>query len=203
MEVRKNRNIFRPDMINILMQVREGRLKYQNDEKAVQKDGFATVEESDVGKVTVTRKWNDDEIVAQCFLFFLAGFETSSNLLTFAAYELFANPDVQQRLYEEIVQVNDQLDGRRINYDTLQKMKYLDQIICETLRKWPPATQVTSSFSTPTMDNCLQPTAFQVDRVCVKDYVYDDGEGLTFNVEAGTAFLFTIYGNVPFLLFLS
>ncbi|XP_055312523.1 probable cytochrome P450 9f2 isoform X2 [Sitodiplosis mosellana] len=174
MEVRKSRNIYRPDMINILMQVREGSLKHQNDEQASEKEGFATVEESDVGKVTVTRKWNDDEIVAQCFLFFLAGFETSSTLLTFISYELIANPDIQQKLYEEIVQVNGQLNGQRINYDVLQKMKYLDQFICETLRKWPPA--------------------FQVDRVCVKDYTFDDGEGLTFKVEKGTPFLFPIYG---------
>ncbi|XP_031624487.1 uncharacterized protein LOC116341517 [Contarinia nasturtii] len=175
MEVRKSRNIFRPDMINILMQVREGSLKYQSDEKSTkEKEGFATVEESHVGQVSVSRKWSDDEIVAQCFLFFLAGFETSSTLLTFTSHELVANPEIQQKLYEEIRDVNDQLDGKRINYDILQKMKYLDQFICETLRKWPPA--------------------IQVDRVCVKDYTFDNGEGLKFKVEKGTAFLFPIFG---------
>lgn len=70
MEVRKKNKIHRPDMINILMQIRDGTLKNQTDEKAKEKEGFATVEESDIGKVAVTRAWNDDEIVAQCFVYF-------------------------------------------------------------------------------------------------------------------------------------
>lgn len=176
MEVRKSHNIFRPDMIQLLMQVRDGTLKHQKtDEKSKEKEGFATVEESHVGQVSVNRKWNDDEIVAQCFLFFLAGFDTSSTLLTFSSYELVANPEIQQKLYEEICEVNDQLDGKRINYDTLQKMKYLDQFICEVLRKWPPAGQV--------------------DRVCVKDgYTFNNDDGLRFKVEKGTTFIIPIFG---------
>lgn len=175
MEVRKNNNIFRPDMINILMQIREGTLKHQtNDEKTKDKDGFATVDESEVGKVTVNRTWNDDEIVAQCFLFFVAGFSTSSVLLTFATYELTVDPDVQQKLYEEIIETESSLGGKRLTYEALQKMKYLDQVICETLRKWPPGVQS--------------------DRVCVKDYMYDDGGKYQFKVEKGTTILFPTYG---------
>lgn len=173
MEFRKSHNIFRPDMINILMQVREGSLKFSKCDEQSQKEGFATVEESDIGKMSVNRKWNDDEIVAQCFLFFLAGFETTSSLLTFCSYELVVNPDVQQKLYDEIIQVNEQLNGKRITYDALQKMKYLDQFICETLRIWPQAVQI--------------------DRVCVKDYTFDNGDGLRFKIEKGTPLIFPIF----------
>lgn len=74
MEMRKQQNIIRPDMINIIMQVRDGSLKHQTDEHLLESvESFATVQESDVGKMTVTRKWNDDELVAQCFIFFFAG----------------------------------------------------------------------------------------------------------------------------------
>lgn len=132
------------------------------------------MEESDVGKANVTRKWNDDELVAQCFLFFIAGFESAATALTFAAYELLANPEVQQKLYEEIANVNDQLSGKRISYDVLRKMKYLDQVVSETLRKWP--------------------IAVQTDRICVKDYIYDDGK-LKFAIEKGSSIIFPIYGN--------
>lgn len=172
MNMRKSQNIYRPDMINIMMQVREGGLKHQNKAKD-ERDGFATVEESDVGKASVTRKWNDDEIVAQCFLFFVAGFDTTSTMLTLASYELIANPDIQQKLYEEILETNEEIDGKPITYDVLQKMKYMDQIICETLRKWPPAAQT--------------------DRLCVKDYVYDDGS-YKFNVEKNISMLIPILG---------
>lgn len=174
MKYRKEKNIFRPDMINIMMQVRDGTLKYQSDDGKKEQEGFATVEESEVGKIAVNRKWNDDEIVAQCFLFFAAGFDTSSTLLTFVSYELTVNPDIQQKLYEEIAEMDQQLDGKRIGYDALQKMKYMDQVICETLRKWPPAPQN--------------------DRVCVKDYVFNIDDKSKFNMEKGSTCLYTVYG---------
>lgn len=175
MEFRKKNNIFRPDMINIMLQVRDGSLKYQEDDKSKElNEGFASVEESDVGKVSVNLNWNDDEIVAQSFLFFIAGFETVATMLTFATYELVVNSDIQQRLYKEIVEMNAELDGKRINYDALQKMKYLDQVVCEAMRKWPPLVVV--------------------DRVCTKDYVLDDGENLKFDVEKGSVFFIPIFG---------
>lgn len=55
------------------------------------------------------------------------------------AYELVCNPEVQQKLYEEIAGMNQQLNGQKISYEMIQGMKYLDQVICETLRKWPAA----------------------------------------------------------------
>lgn len=172
MAMRQNNNIHRPDMINLLMQAREGNLQYQAEEKSKDTpEGFATVDESEVGKISVTRKWSDNELIAQCFLFFAAGLDTSSSALTFAAYELVANPDVQQKLYEEIAEV--QLGGKRITYDVIQKMKYLDQVVSETLRKWPGAVQT--------------------DRLCTKDYIYDDGK-LKFKIEKGSSIIFPVYG---------
>lgn len=52
MDERKKRGIFRPDMINILMQVRYGKLSAESEAENVQKEsaGFATVEESEIGK---------------------------------------------------------------------------------------------------------------------------------------------------------
>ena len=47
-------------------------------------------------------KLTDDEIVAQCVVFILAGHETSSNTLSFTAYHLAMNPEIQERLRLEI-----------------------------------------------------------------------------------------------------
>jgi cytochrome P450 len=55
------------------------------------------------------------------------------------AYELVANPVIQQKLHEEITEVQSQLNGKAITYEQIQRMKYLDQTISETLRKWPAA----------------------------------------------------------------
>lgn len=111
----------------------------------------------------------------QCFLyfqFFVAGFDTSSSLLAFTAYELVANPNIQLKLYEEIAEVNEQLNGKQITYEMLQKMKYLDQVVCESLRKWP--------------------ITVQTDRNCVKDFVYDDGNQ-HFKIEKGSHLIFSMY----------
>jgi len=173
MELRKKNHIYRPDMINILMQVRDGTLKSQTEENEKEKDGFATVEESEVGQSSVYQSWHDDELVAQCLVFFLAGFETSSSVLSLVAYELVANPDVQQKLYEEIFEMNEQLGGKRVSYDVLQKMKYLDQVVSETLRMWP--------------------VVLMIDRICVKDYAYDDGDKIKFKIDKGVSVLFSAY----------
>lgn len=140
MKEREEKHILRHDMINILMQVRKGSLEHgENDEQMAADAGFATVEESTIGRVQVKRTWTDDEIISQCFLFFVAGFDTVSTMITFLMYELAIAQDIQQKLYEEIRETSDALNGARLTYDILPKMKYLDQIICEILRKWPPA----------------------------------------------------------------
>lgn len=174
MKIRKENNIHRPDMINIMMKICDGTLKHQKDEKLHEKDSFTSVEESEVDKVTMNCTWNSDEIVGQCFIFFAAGFVASSSLLTFISYELTANPDIQQNLYEEIIETKEKLCGKRITYDALLKMKYLDQVICEGLRKWPPFTQL--------------------DRVCTKDYVYNGSDKFQFICKKGCRIAFSVYG---------
>lgn len=56
------------------------------------------------------------------------------------AYELAINPDIQQKLYLEIQAMEDELDGKTVSYEKIQGMKYLDQVVSETLRKWPVAS---------------------------------------------------------------
>lgn len=44
------------------------------------------------------------------------------------AHELAANPDIQQRLSDEIEEVNQMYDSK-ITYDILMGMKYLDMVV--------------------------------------------------------------------------
>lgn len=155
MEARQRNNIERPDLIHLLMQVRSGRnIEQSSDEE---NDAFAAVEESDIGKSAVKRRWTDREIMAQCFLFFMAGSDSSANLMTFISYELALNPDVQEKLLEEVRGTHETLNGKRIDYDTLQGMKYMDQVVSETLRLWPQGVLL--------------------DRICVRDYDVPGSEG--------------------------
>lgn len=164
---REKHNISRPDMIDILMQVRKGSLGQNRS------DDPSDHRSSILPKRTIKRHWTDNELVAQCLLFFTAGFGTVSSLLSFAAYELALHQEIQKKLYDEIQTLHESLDGKPLSYDALSKLKYVDQVISETLRKWP---------SSPL-----------VDRQCVKDYSLNvDGKFVEF--KKGVGFMIPIYG---------
>jgi cytochrome P450 family 6 len=69
-----------------------------------------------------------DVIAAQVFVFFLAGFETSSTTMTFCLYELAVNPDIQERLRAEIDTMLEKHDGN-ITYESILEMEYLDKVV--------------------------------------------------------------------------
>ncbi|XP_006562368.1 cytochrome P450 9e2 isoform X3 [Apis mellifera] len=114
---RDERRIVRPDMIHLLMQARD-----KEDRRPV---------------ATVDNRMTIDDITAQAFIFFLAGFDTSSTLMCYVAHELALNPPVQERLREEVDRFMDGGNGA-ITYEALLKMEYMDMVTSETLRKYPP-----------------------------------------------------------------
>lgn len=65
METREKEGIFRPDLINLLMQIRKGEEVQSTADENKITDGFATVEEFSAGKKSATRQWSDEEIIAQ------------------------------------------------------------------------------------------------------------------------------------------
>nr|QZM07460.1 cytochrome P450 monooxygenase CYP9EK5 [Lasioderma serricorne] len=147
-KTREEQNIIRPDMIHLLMEAKKGRL--QHDSSKTTDAGFASVEEFNVGKRSANTKMTGDDIAAQALIFFFGGFDTTATTMSFMALDLAKNPDVQERLQEEIDEVLESTRGN-VTYDDVMKMKYLDQVISETLRMWTPG--------------------FQTDRACTKDYV--------------------------------
>jgi len=67
-----------------------------------------------------------EQMAAQAFVFFVAGFETSSSTMAFCLYELALQPEIQQKVRKEIHSV---LDGKEISYDALSEMTYLEQVL--------------------------------------------------------------------------
>lgn len=88
-------------------------------------------------------------------MFYCAGLGPTSNLLTFAAYELTLNQDIQGRLIREVDELTLKLNGEIVTYEQLSDLKYLDMIISETLRKWPASIY--------TDRNCTKSYALEVD----------------------------------------
>lgn len=64
---------------------------------------------------------------AQSFVFFIGGVETTSSLMTHLLYELALNPDVQEKLQDEID--NHLQTSGVLNYENVKEMKYLDMVM--------------------------------------------------------------------------
>lgn len=72
----------------------------------------------------------NQDIAAQAFIFFFAGYETVATLLAFMAHELAENPEVQERLREEIDQA---ISDEGLSYDSVMGMKYLEMVVSGNL----------------------------------------------------------------------
>ncbi|PVD38386.1 hypothetical protein C0Q70_01000 [Pomacea canaliculata] len=75
------------------------------------------------------------EVVAQAVAFFVVGYETTASTLQFMAYLLALHPEVQEKVVREI---KEQLGDEIPTHEGVTKLKYLDSVIHETLRMYPP-----------------------------------------------------------------
>ncbi|KAI4454490.1 cytochrome p450 [Holotrichia oblita] len=143
--------IFERSLTDFYLDVVKGVVKYREDNSIMRNDfmqillelGNGKNGDDEIGGLTI------EEMAAQAFVFFLAGFETSSTLMNFCLYELTQNEDIQEKTRKDILDTLKK-HGGKITYDSVMEMKYLGQVIDETLRKYPPA-----------------PTLL---RKCIKDY---------------------------------
>jgi len=111
-KTRDEQEIVRPDMIQLMMETRN---KNSGPEFEI------------------------DEMTAQAFVFFLAGFDTVSRAMCFVTYHVGVNPDVQRKLREEIDDALRQTNGKP-TYEVINRMKYLDAVVNESLRLYPLAS---------------------------------------------------------------
>ncbi|KAK4425579.1 7-deoxyloganic acid hydroxylase [Sesamum alatum] len=81
------------------------------------------------------------EIIQQCKLFYVAGHDTTANLLCWTIIMLSYHKQCQTRARQEVFQVLG--DRENITVDDLANLKYVTMILNETLRLFPPAVELT------------------------------------------------------------
>ncbi|XP_022091043.1 cholesterol 24-hydroxylase-like [Acanthaster planci] len=78
-----------------------------------------------------------EEMLDEFVTFFIAGQETTANLMAFMLHELGHHPEIMLRVVTEVNAVLGDRDY--VEYGDLAKFEYMSQVIKETLRLWPPA----------------------------------------------------------------
>ncbi|XP_065205804.1 uncharacterized protein LOC135835465 [Planococcus citri] len=172
--------LFNKSAINFFYKLTQDLLHHRENNAVSRNDFFQlliNMRDCDGEQHVVIKKQDQDKLImtnelmtAQSFLFFIAGFDSSSMVLNGALFELALYTDVQRRVQHEIDEYLQKYD-QKITYEMVHCMPYLNQVVSEALRKYP----IVGSLS----------------RVCAKNYQIPNSEVV---IEKGTEVLIPIAG---------
>jgi cytochrome P450 len=78
---------------------------------------------------------DDTQIHDECTAILGASTETVSNTLSWVWYVLDSRPDIEERVHAEIDEI---LGGRPAGHDEVASLQYVQRVVAETLRLYPP-----------------------------------------------------------------
>ncbi|CDH59519.1 cytochrome p450 [Lichtheimia corymbifera JMRC:FSU:9682] len=85
----------------------------------------------------------NEELQNNLLVFFIAGHDTTSLALSYAAYYLAVNPDVQRKAREEAIRVlGDAPEDVMPTVEQTRQLTYINMVIKETLRMSPPLATI-------------------------------------------------------------
>lgn len=119
------------DVTDFYMRITRGTVEYREKNPQENRQDFMSllVQLKQVGALSI------EQISAQCFIFFIAGYETSSNTLSFCLYELAINEEIQEKARLSVQDVYAK-HKNRLTFESLNELHYLEQCVNETLRKY-------------------------------------------------------------------
>ncbi|KAJ7209907.1 cytochrome P450 [Mycena rebaudengoi] len=80
------------------------------------------------------QRLSDDEVIAQVPTFVIAGHENTSTGTAWALHALSLNHEIQDKLRQELLSARSESP----NYDELNSLPYLENVVRETMRLYPP-----------------------------------------------------------------
>ncbi|XP_015189800.1 PREDICTED: cytochrome P450 4C1-like isoform X2 [Polistes dominula] len=108
-----------------------------------------------------TGEYSEENIRHEMNTFIFAGSDTAAGTLTFLFLILASFPEVQNKVYKELYDMygSSNQNDDPITYDDTKNMKYLERVIKETLRLFPPAPIVSRKMQKDTKvnDNIVVP----------------------------------------------
>ncbi|KAJ2942965.1 hypothetical protein O0L34_g15155 [Tuta absoluta] len=96
----------------------------------------------------ISVKVDDDLLVAQCVLYFAAGYETSATASSFTLFHLAKNQKIQDRAFKEVDEYLRKKDGL-VEYDCVSELPYLEACVDEALRLYPALGMLTREVMEP------------------------------------------------------
>ncbi|CAH2005969.1 unnamed protein product [Acanthoscelides obtectus] len=86
---------------------------------------------------------SDKDIKDEINTFVLGGHDTTATALSFTLYCLARHPEVQEKILEEQEKIFGSLENEpQTTYADLQEMKYMDAVINESIRVFPPIPMI-------------------------------------------------------------
>lgn len=125
---------FSKRLSDFFMNVVGGNIKYREESKEKRNDFLdMLIQLKNKGSIdgeisTEIKKLTLNECLAQAFLFFFAGSDTSSTTISFCLTELAFNQNIQEKLRQEVCEKTENTNGK-IDYDTLHDMTYLNEVV--------------------------------------------------------------------------
>ncbi|GBP34294.1 Cytochrome P450 6B2 [Eumeta japonica] len=127
MEQRNYKPSGRNDFIDLLLELKEkGKIVGESIER----------NNPDGSPRQVDLELDDMLMASQVFVFFGAGFETSSSSTSFTLHQLAFHPEEQKKVQQNIDEVLKKYDNK-LCYDAVKEMQYLEMAFYESMRMFP------------------------------------------------------------------
>nr|QST15045.1 CYP360A5 protein [Diaphanosoma celebensis] len=135
----KEYEYFRDLVLNVIRERTKSSEKF-NDFIEMAYEAFSRATVEGTSKPKWTREQVDEMVTGQCIVFLFAGFDSVSTTLTATSFLLATHPEIQEKLYQLIVEKFEQYGD--VCHEMVVEIPYLDQILNESLRLYSPAPRL-------------------------------------------------------------